>query len=249
MTDQPHSSWARVYDLAYERSFGGFYHELTRATLDLIAERVRPPARVVDFGAGTGRLSLPLAELGYEVTAVEPCLEMLHELERKKHDAVVHAVHTRMEDFGSDQGFQIALCVFTVVLYLLDEKSLTRSLAAAHGSLEHDGLLLIDVPSRVLFQGFSVRDQMLDRTVSVRRQAGDIFTYREEITLKGQNDSESTTYRDEFPIRYWPPERIIAGLQEVGFVIDADVTDRFSGAGSDYYIMRKTEGGDQSGSA
>ena len=102
MTDQPHSSWARVYDIAYERSFGRFYHELTRATLDLITERVRPPARVVDFGAGTGRLSLPLAKLGHEVTAVEPCLEMLHELERKKQDAVVHPVYTRMEDFRSD---------------------------------------------------------------------------------------------------------------------------------------------------
>jgi 2-polyprenyl-3-methyl-5-hydroxy-6-metoxy-1,4-benzoquinol methylase len=77
MSAQPHSTWADVYDLAYERSFGDFYSQLTQATIQLVEEIVNPPAMVVDFGAGTGRLSIPLAELGFEITAVDPCLEML----------------------------------------------------------------------------------------------------------------------------------------------------------------------------
>jgi SAM-dependent methyltransferase len=38
------------------------------------------PARVVDLGAGTGILSRQLIELGHEVIAVEPDIEMLHRL-------------------------------------------------------------------------------------------------------------------------------------------------------------------------
>ena len=246
MTDQPHSSWAAVYDLAYERSFGGFYRELTRATLDLITERVRPPARVVDFGAGTGRLSLPLAELGYRVTAVEPCLEMLNELKRKHRSGALRTVQSTMADFRSDERFDLALCVFTVVLYLLDEQSLRGSLAAAHASLEDGGLLLIDIPSKLLFQGLSVRDQQIERTVSVSKQAGDVFTYQEDLTVK--KNGEELKYRDSFPIRYWPQERVMAVLREVGFFLVADLSDQFSGSGSQYYIMRKAEGWDQAGS-
>ena len=43
-----------------------------------------PPARVLDVGAGTGALSLPLARLGYQVTALDispGMLERLREVE------------------------------------------------------------------------------------------------------------------------------------------------------------------------
>lgn len=40
------------------------------------------PRRVLDLGAGTGKLTLGLAELGLDVTAVEPDAEMLAELTR-----------------------------------------------------------------------------------------------------------------------------------------------------------------------
>ena len=39
-----------------------------------------PPARVLDAGAGTGFLSLPLARLGYEVTAIDLSTRMLAQL-------------------------------------------------------------------------------------------------------------------------------------------------------------------------
>lgn len=42
-----------------------------------------PPARVLDLGAGTGLLSLPLAALGYDVTALDVAPAMLQRLQAK----------------------------------------------------------------------------------------------------------------------------------------------------------------------
>lgn len=84
----PHSSWADVYVLAYDRSFGEFYNRLTVAIIQVITDRICPGGSIVDFGAGTGRLSIPLADKGFEVTAVDPCWEMLCQLEQKKREGM-----------------------------------------------------------------------------------------------------------------------------------------------------------------
>ena len=48
----PHSSWAEVYDLVYEQSFGELYSQLTAATLEVVSRFAQPPTKIVDFGAG-----------------------------------------------------------------------------------------------------------------------------------------------------------------------------------------------------
>jgi SAM-dependent methyltransferase len=69
---------ARAFDAyagEYERFRPGYPEELFKA----IASRLDLPERplVVDVGAGTGRASLAMAELGWRVTAVEPGRPML----------------------------------------------------------------------------------------------------------------------------------------------------------------------------
>ena len=242
MSSRPHSSWAEVYDIDYQRSFGNFYKHLTEATIELISNGVHPPAKIVDFGAGTGRLAIPLAQLGFDVTAVEPCSEMLNQLKKKDSQASVKRVCSTMEDFKTEEKFDIALCVFTVILYLLDVESLKKALSTAYEILKPDGRLLIDIPSRTIFRNYSTKDNLIERRVSVIPENDNIYRYQEDLKVKEPNGDESE-YSDEFNIRYWPSEYVHNILTATGFILEVDLTEHFSGTGSHYWIMKKAEQG------
>jgi SAM-dependent methyltransferase len=232
-----HSSWAEAYDRIYEQSFGTAYQELTQVTLEAIGSRVDPPARIVDFGAGTGRLSLPLARLGYRVTAVEPCKEMLEQLLKKQSGCMVTGVQARMADFWKPAEFDLALCVFSVLLYLLDEESLESSIEAAARSLRPGGLLFIDVPSQRLFQSYTWSSEELERSVAISDQGSGMYHYEESSTL---HDAEnSRTYFDAFHIRYWSVDAVFRVLHRHGFAVVGDYSDRFAGSGAAYFLLAK----------
>jgi SAM-dependent methyltransferase len=234
---EPHASWADIYDLVYEESFGKFYDALTNATIDQIKKTVQPPASIVDFGAGTGRLSIPLAAHGYIVTAVEPCQEMYDQLRNKPGGEAISGFIGKMEDFETDTRFDMAICVFTVLLYLPDETSLRASLAAAYKSLRSGGYLLIDVPLRGIFNSFRSTTSLIQREVTVTRESDDIYLYEERSTLN--RDGRETCYTDQFNIRYWNPERVLRVLTESGFSLKEDISEEFAGSCSEYFLMQK----------
>lgn len=235
---KPHSSWADVYDLAYEHSFGNFYHQLTDVTLAEIENRANLPSRIVDFGAGTGRLSIPLSKKGFDVVAVDPCEEMLAQLKQKQVNEQIHTICSKMENFTTKEKFDVALCVFTVLLYLLDEKSLLKALSAAYESLILGGILLIDIPSESVFYGHSHKGDALERSVSVTEQGESIYKYNELIKVEN-GDGTKQCYKDDFTIRYWSKEIVLTNLIGVGFTLEEDLSEVFAGAGSNYYIMKK----------
>ncbi len=235
----PHASWAEIYDVAYEHSFGEFYTRLTDVTVEAIQDRIDPPAKLVDFGAGTGRLAIPLSSRGYEVVAVEPCREMLCQLKKKDGNGTISTVCSRMEDFQGTEEFDFAMCVFTVLLYLLDEVSLKSAIHSAYTCLKPGGSLLIDIPSRGIFHGHSSGDDVIERNVSVTPEEGDLFRYQESIRSRNHN-GVTGIYEDEFLIRYWPEEKVLSFLRDAGFVPGEDLSSFFFGAGSSYYVMNKT---------
>jgi len=52
MPNKPHDSWAEVYDEAYIQSFGSLYSMLTRTSLEIIQEKTKLGAKILDVGAG-----------------------------------------------------------------------------------------------------------------------------------------------------------------------------------------------------
>lgn len=233
----PHSSWASSYDLIYEKSFGSIYKRLTDITLSQIQGVLPAPCDLVDFGAGTGRLSIPLSKLGYRVTAVEPCNEMLIELQRKEGSAEVNCLAMKMQDFDAKGKFDLATCVFTVLIYLLDEESLRSSIVAASRALRPGGFLLLDIPTRSVFADLTISVSGCLRKIKVKPIEGDLYQFSEDTEV--EVDGQLVKATDSFRVRYWSPAVVISHLEESGFELIEDISKKFAGTGSNYLLLRK----------
>lgn len=66
--------------------------------------------RVLDVGAGTGRVAIAFAAIGYKTVALDPALPMLYELRRKAPDSQIHAVA------GEGARLPFAQCHFDAVI-------------------------------------------------------------------------------------------------------------------------------------
>ncbi len=97
----PHDSWASDYDALFDASFGLFLEHFTDLTIETINSIVPAPAAVLDVGAGTGRLSIPLADAGYAVTAVDPSSAMLEQLASRLSGRVLTTAAFPIENFSS----------------------------------------------------------------------------------------------------------------------------------------------------
>jgi len=238
MTKQPHASWANIYDKAYELSFGSLYHGLTEHTLAAIERVLGPNGSIVDFGAGTGRLTLPLLNRGYQVTAVEPCQEMADVLRKKGHGRSLDLCIAKMADFQPAATYDMALCVFTVIAYVVDRDELIKSLNVAYDSLKSTGLLLLEIPSIEMFRDHSSKSKDMARVVNVIKLSANEFQYVENIE-RLSDSGETETISDTFTIRFWPSEDVGEILTEIGFNVADEHEDSLARLGSDYFLLRK----------
>src|SRR3712207_5781872 len=99
---------ADLYDLEYP-------HHYDVPFWLALAERERGP--IVEWGAGTGRIAIPLAEAGFEVTAVE-LSERMVEVGRKKGGSV-QWVSGDMRSAKLGRRYKLAVCAFNSFLCLL----------------------------------------------------------------------------------------------------------------------------------
>ncbi len=236
-TTPPHDGSFEVYDEIYERTFGDFYEDFTARTLDLVRRYAGRGARILDLGAGTGRLAVPLARDGFAVTAVEPCPGMLGVLERKaERDGLqIELANVPMADFRGDGRFDVALCVFTVVSYILDEESLERSFRAVRQSLRTGGRFLLDVPASEVFQSTTVRKARIRRSVTISPRGDGVFSFSDEGTLI-DGGLERHFGPESFDIRSWTVDQVAQAVHRAGFQGWDDVTDGLASSGAEYFI-------------
>jgi SAM-dependent methyltransferase len=125
---------ADFYDLEYD-------HDYDLPFWLALAEREVGP--VVEWGAGTGRLSAPLAGVGSDVTAVEVSENMVEKGREKGDD--VEWVRGDMRYVKLGRRYGLAVCAFNSFLCLLSVDDALTFLRNARDHLEPDGLLGIEV--------------------------------------------------------------------------------------------------------
>lgn len=240
-----HDSWAEVYDEVNRRSFGGLLDALTARTIDIV-DCIAPGGRILDLGAGTGRLALPLAQRGYRVTAVDASGEMLTKLRCKAEQMSIGSIRTVTASVADLRvslrrgEFDLALLVFSVVSYLVSEHELRRAAAGIRDALADGGDLLIDVPGMALFRSARYRQDGLDRSVSIEPRSDGTFDYIEATKVCiGDVDR---AYEDRFRLRRWRPDKILDTFGAEGFTPKADRTDEFPGSGATYLQLASRRG-------
>lgn len=134
-----------AYDALHGAIPGGsdldFFHAL--------AERVGGP--VLELGCGSGRLTIPLAEAGFEIVGLDRSAPMLERAEARRARLPpevrrrVRFVEGDMTDFRLGRRFELIFAAFRVFMSLLDSESQRRSLAAIRRHLRSDGRLSIDL--------------------------------------------------------------------------------------------------------
>ena len=237
MPNTPHDSWSKVYDQVYQASFGEMYEDLTQVTLDFVKANSPKNSRILDVGAGTGRMSIPLSKLGYQVTAVDASKEMLKVLNEKDTDHKIKTCKSKLQDLSLDKNYDTVLCVFSVFCYITDWHELTRALERLSEMVKPDGYAFIDNPSYFAFSGRHYSSGTLERNIEVNPTKDDetLFEYKESIVVFDADDR--VAYEDKFLIRYWDPEIILGIIKNLGMRLEYDATLDFAGSGAHYYKL------------
>lgn len=200
----------------------------------------------MDFGAGCGRLTFPLARAGYRLTAVEPSAGMTACLEDGRRSLAatdpdgasrIRTVIAPMEEYAEGGRHDLALCVFTVISYLVDRETLTAAFRSAFEALVPGGTFLLDVPDLSLFESFEVDSADMIRDVTIEPVGPDLYDYRESTVLR--DGPRTVRFEDRFTMRHWPVAEVRGALREVGFGAEEDVSDRFPDLGARYLLFRR----------
>lgn len=242
---QFHQHWAHLYDWVYEKSFGASYKMMTEASIRHIQRLVglvqSEKPRIADIGAGTGRLTKPLIELGFEIVAVEPSSQMLERLKLKVSgfENKVEVINTSMADFKA-RPVDISVCVFTVFAYITEEDELQKSIRNIAHHIKPSGYFLFDLASDLFFQGGVVMSHSspeLHRETRITPEAGEVFRISDDIY--GQYDGVAFQHNESFLVRRWDKETFFHLLEESGMKqVDFDDSD-FRFTGSRYFLFQK----------
>ena len=135
-----YDSLAALYQRQYAnyRDDIGFYSRL--------AERLGI-TRVLEIGAGSGRVSIPLARRGLQVTGLELSLKMLEiGVQNAAREGVsVDFIQGDARDFKLEQKFELIVAPFNALMHLYTVSDQDRALRCIKAHLEPGGVFAFDV--------------------------------------------------------------------------------------------------------
>lgn len=237
---QPHDNWAKFYDFVYEKSFGNYYNSLTKENLKVIND-ILSNGSIIDFGAGTGRLTIPLKKQDYQITAVEKSYGMIEELKKKSlmNNLEIPVFNCSISDYVNGEA-DLALALFTVLSYSITEDELSKNIENISRHLKPNGHFFFDLPG---MQFFNLRElpflqsSECRRSVKLNNVDGQIYSYNEKCS--GIFNGEEFSYEEEFRIRYWEISTLDKHLSENGFKDTLKSFPQFNSTGSTYKLYQK----------
>jgi SAM-dependent methyltransferase len=198
---------------------------------------------VLELGAGTGRITLPLAASGLTVWAVDRSRPMLTELLKKARAAELEPrLRLMVADIGLlklNQAFAAVLCPFSTFCYLTEDHERTYLLSLVRQQLMRGGVFALDAfipdPAAEAAAAFPKLDYrrplashewapavMLERFKTVTRESASINRIDRVYRFLDAADHLLREVRTTSRQRCWLPDDLVAALEAAGFdIIDS----------------------------
>ncbi len=236
----PHDNLSRYYDFVYQNPLGDFYDTVTNETLNVINELLSK-GKVIDYGAGTGRITIPLKKQGYKVIAVEKSSGMASEIKKKCREYCLDIpVHNCSINEFNNEEVDLALALYAVLNYSISEGELKRNIVAIYNQLKHNGYLFFDLLGLWFFKNKEIINVSLDdfshREWLTQREEN-IYTYHQEG--RGVLHGSEFHFNDEVPIRYWDLKTVNDIFIETGFEDVQNTFPQLSSKSSTYKLYKK----------
>lgn len=191
------------------------------ALVDRLAALAGEGGAVVDLGAGTGLLALPLAARGIPVRAVEPASAMLEVLREGARGLPIEPVHATAEETGLPGG-GASLVLLSDALHWIEPEAAGHEAARL---LAAGGAVAV-VEVRIRGSAFADGLSELIARENARAQPRPKGRLDQFLAATGVKGRAAETYVDE---QVLPPERLDAVLRSLSLVGPALGPDRLAG--------------------
>ncbi|MEV8477906.1 class I SAM-dependent methyltransferase [Streptomyces sp. NPDC051173] len=224
---------------------GETYGEKTADLYDTLYEDFAPPpgqlellaslsgaGPVVEVGAGTGRIAVPLAEKGISVIAVDASPEMTAQLEQKSRNLPIVPITADAADYVAPEPVPLLFAVFNTFFLLAQEDIQRAFLRNAVRTLRPDGVMVLETfaprPGQRLPDGPHPGVFPVDKDLVLKRQFDDavLLFSAERHAARGEFHYREVLIRDGQPsrvlpgkMRYWEPEDIDALAKDAGLTL------------------------------
>jgi SAM-dependent methyltransferase len=221
----------------FPRYYDHAYRAHTRDIAFYVAQAQRSRGPVLELGAGTGRITLPLLRAGVQVTAVdqsEPMLARARERMarlRAADRARVHLVRADLRQLKLNERFALVIAPFNLFMHLYERSAVERALEVVRRHLRPDGRFVMDVLMPDL--GVLRRDParfyrcrpVFDPSDGHRYAYAESFDYAaatqiQTVQMHFQRlDKPDVERKTPLSLRYFFPEELLALLHYNGFTV------------------------------
>lgn len=158
----------------YTWLMGGF-EEAKKNNVEFFSKRNITPLYsgvAFDLGAGSGFQSIPLAELGFSVTAIDLSQKLLNELKLNSNGISVNTINDNILNFPNyvNNQCELIVCMTDTITHLKSKDDALKIFQDSFNSLENNGKLILT------FRDLSNELQDTDRFIPVRSDENIIFT-------------------------------------------------------------------------
>lgn len=204
------------------------------------------PRRVLEVGCGTGRLTLPLAQLGalegFTMVGLEPVAQMLQQAAARVADVpaatrdALQFVQGDIRDCAFDEPFEIVLMPYGAAHHLTTVEEQLAAWRNAHRHLTPGGLLVVDLSAPDLTQLAEAsgrttpraedlvaegdEGQQLRRTVAVSYDVANQKALLDFRYVVRDADGEERRYESPFAMHVYYPRELAFLFTATGFTLE-----------------------------